>query len=382
MTQNLRENAPEDLGYDLLYPFLRGAVRINNLLHLSATNSFFGRYPNPGSRFGVELAFVLTVAGAAAILLLLLRLSRRTSVYRAALGWAAGALALFALPACFLFVFRPATEPSGGSAERFLWSSFGAGVLGFGILFAVNHWRRLSAWPIAFLMLLHYAFWFAVLWSELPVPFYRFTLVSQGLLLFVFPLAGVAWLLYLRRPAASAPEAAVAPRAGKWTFASATCACVLLLIIWWPGRSYSLAHARDLNSLTVVMERGSCFGSCPVYSITIHGDGRVEYVGRRFVRDKEPQTTTISKEQLARLLQDLDGVHFYALEERAFTFCFDTPRVAISGAVDGRSKRVSSDAFCAGSKRGVQARFVSVAAEIDTLVGSERWVKCDGRCRP
>ena len=36
----------------------------------------------------------------------------------------------------------------------------------------------------------------------------------------------------------------------------------------------------DLATLTIQLERTGCFGSCPAYSITMHGDGRVEYSGK------------------------------------------------------------------------------------------------------
>lgn len=41
----------------------------------------------------------------------------------------------------------------------------------------------------------------------------------------------------------------------------------------------SLSDA-DLKTLTIQLERTGCYGTCPAYSVTIHGDGRVEYNGK------------------------------------------------------------------------------------------------------
>src|SRR5258708_6582282 len=35
----------------------------------------------------------------------------------------------------------------------------------------------------------------------------------------------------------------------------------------------------ELNQIVVRLERTGCYGNCPAYKLTIHGDGRVEYEG-------------------------------------------------------------------------------------------------------
>ena len=85
--------------------------------------------------------------------------------------------------------------------------------------------------------------------------------------------------------------------------------------------------------------------------------------------------------KVTQILQQLDRAHFFALENRAFMWCFDSSSLSISVLVDGKSKRVISDGGCVGSKSGQQAQFVRAADNIDTIVGSERWVRCENaRC--
>jgi hypothetical protein len=114
----------------------------------------------------------------------------------------------------------------------------------------------------------------------------------------------------------------------------------------------------------------------------LHGSGLVEYFGDRHVRVRGYQTATVSREQISQILRDLDRLRFFTIEDRAFRWCFDTPSVGVSVFIDGKTKRVVSDAACTGAESGIQARFVQVAREIDTVTGSDRWVECDyGACQ-
>lgn len=162
--------------------------------------------------------------------------------------------------------------------------------------------------------------------------------------------------------------------------ATAIIATAVLLYLWLPKKGYQFAHPKDMNSLTIQMARGPCYGSCPSYTITIYGSGLVEFVGTRHVKVQGSQKSAISQEQVIQLLQSLDRARFSSLEDRAFAWCFDSGSVSIFVSVDGETKRVVSDDSCTGSKSGLQAQFVRTAAQIDTMVGSDKWVSCDGPC--
>ncbi len=41
-----------------------------------------------------------------------------------------------------------------------------------------------------------------------------------------------------------------------------------------------------MKDVVITLERTQCFGSCPVYKLTVYGDGRVVYEGGGFVKIK------------------------------------------------------------------------------------------------
>jgi hypothetical protein len=377
---------------DSTYLFLRSAYRVNDLLRLGSigtvsTGEVARQFPSRWSQVGVELLTVLTIFGVASLFVLFLRLVPESSLYRELLRYIGGATALFATPACYLYVSRltwnwaPESLPvsSYPSWQILPLTVFVAEVLCFSIL--LSRYRRLfvSAPVLNTSLFLHYAFWLLVLWPKIGISMFR--LYSPFALLFVFLLSGVVWLLYFRRSDTDSIAITKHRRAGRWTYFTTAFALAVLIFVWLPGGSTSVTHPKNMESLTIQMSRGPCYGRCPSYTVTIHGNGSVEYVGDRYVKDRAPQVDRLGREQVIAVLQSLDRAQFPVLEDRAFRWCFDSASVGISVSADGRTKQVISDSYCDGAKAGAQAHFVQAANEIDAILDAKRWVGCDGPCR-
>lgn len=56
-----------------------------------------------------------------------------------------------------------------------------------------------------------------------------------------------------------------------------------------------------MSEFSISMRRGACFGRCPVYRVTIGGDGSVEFVGERFVGAVGTRSGRADLAQLATL---------------------------------------------------------------------------------
>ncbi len=55
------------------------------------------------------------------------------------------------------------------------------------------------------------------------------------------------------------------------------------------------------KSLIITLERGACYGMCPVYSLTIYGNGKVVYKGDMFVKVAGKIVFGISEEKVKNL---------------------------------------------------------------------------------
>ncbi|MGP0017328.1 MAG: DUF6438 domain-containing protein [Candidatus Sulfotelmatobacter sp.] len=375
---------------DSAYYFLRGAVRVADILHLGVGTPVPTGAADPVifRPTAIGTTFVVTVCSTAALVFLLLRASAFGSRVPLIFRRAAAAVALFATPVGCLLVLAltrkwPYGEPGDAPIGNVI-LVFAGELLVFSVLFFVSfllrHRRALFIIVSGTLLVLHYAFWNSVPHSIVLM----YTRGSFGsyvvqVALWLIPCATTVCLLYMwpGETVGCAEERKFA----KWTLVPAALGLVTLLAMWIPSRNKFSERPTNLESATIELSRGRCYGPCPVYVVTVQGNGDVEYIGTSSVRIKGIQKAKVGPEQVAQIFEILDRSGFFALEDRAFSWCFDTPSVSVSVSVGGRSRRVSSDASCSGAKSGMQAKFVQATDEIDKILGSDQWVRCEGYCR-
>lgn len=374
---------------NLAYYFHRSSLKLTDLLRsgtASAVSTDMVGRESPGlaARIGDQLTILLCVVATTVLLLAMARLTAGRP-YRFVIRQFAPVSALLAMPGCFAMLLwlthRWTNVDVGISYSPLLLTTiFLAELLCIGILSIVNSRHPLRLRILGGLLVLHYLLWLKLLW-----PFALIYLIDRNLsycLFFSgFIAPGFIWLFYLRRSRQNPALGNEPRRPGKPTFIMAGAATATLLFLWLPGSGSTLSHPKDMGTVRIEMSRGPCYGTCPSYTLTIHGSGAVEYSGQHYVQVHGVQTAVVSREQVMGLLKELDRIHFAGLEDRAFAWCFDTPSVAVSVSMDGKTRRVVSDASCTGAKSGPQDQFVAFTNKIDAVTGSERWVKCDGSCR-
>ncbi len=90
------------------------------------------------------------------------------------------------------------------------------------------------------------------------------------------------------------------------------------------------------HDTALVFQRTLCYGTCPSYTATIFRDGRVAYVGERFVpltgtrRDSLPQATVME------MLAEARRINFTALQPQYSGNVSDLPSTIIAVYLPGR----------------------------------------------
>jgi hypothetical protein len=138
---------------------------------------------------------------------------------------------------------------------------------------------------------------------------------------------------------------------------------------------------RDVPRDTLItLERTSCYGTCPIYKITISADGNVSYEGRRFVKKTGTAKSVISQEQIRELLAAFEEIKFFELrsqyaerEDGCKEWWTDMPSAITSISSNGKSKSVKHYYGCQGLK--VLADLQRLEHAIDTAVDSAQWVR-------
>ena len=141
------------------------------------------------------------------------------------------------------------------------------------------------------------------------------------------------------------------------------------------------AQANELVSgfNEIGLERAGCLGSCPMYSVTVRGDGTVVYKGVGNVKLEGERHSRILKSDLSFLIAAFEYSTFFSLrdnysslEDGCKSEVTDYPGITLSFRSPTKSKRVYFYYGCEGVN--VEATISWLAHVIDMAAGTRRWV--------
>jgi hypothetical protein len=142
--------------------------------------------------------------------------------------------------------------------------------------------------------------------------------------------------------------------------------------------SNSLAQAVP-DDFIIKLERTSCFGECPVYTVSIDARGNVRYEGAQFVRVEGRQTDRIPVSRVAALLETAERIGFFELRDQyryirnpdgTETIVTDLPTAFVTVTRAGRTKRIED---YVGAPRGLK----ELEQQIDETARTKRWIRLD-----
>lgn len=140
--------------------------------------------------------------------------------------------------------------------------------------------------------------------------------------------------------------------------------------------SLSLAAAVPV----ITLERTTCFGTCPAYTLSIYEDGTVVYEGRQFVKRKGKARSRISKAALDELVREFDRINYFSLDDdytgaqkNCKELWTDNPTATTSLNWNGKSKVIRHYHGCRGSS--VLEQLTALEDKIDEVANTKRWIK-------
>jgi ankyrin repeat protein len=146
----------------------------------------------------------------------------------------------------------------------------------------------------------------------------------------------------------------------------------------------SLKHApfpqvRNWTSVKIALWRTGCFGTCPSYSVEVHGDGTVLYDGGSFVAITGSHRASVSRDVVSEMVEAFRSVDYFSLKNKYMWGATDLPTYKTSISIDGKTKEVVD---YAGQKVGMPESVTRLEETIDRLSGVERWTKGNGETVP
>ncbi len=132
----------------------------------------------------------------------------------------------------------------------------------------------------------------------------------------------------------------------------------------------------EFDRPVVTLERTPCFGSCPVYRVTIDASGMVRFEGKSHVIQLGPATAQIPEAAVDSLLEELRQGGYFDMPDRYVMdapdcgqYATDSPTVITSATSEGITKRIQHDYGCTDAPLSLRR----LEQRIDQVAGTARW---------
>lgn len=131
---------------------------------------------------------------------------------------------------------------------------------------------------------------------------------------------------------------------------------------------------------SITLERTACFGTCPMYTLTITSDGAVTFNGRRFTKVTGIARGKISPNDFRQLVSEFEKINYFSLPD-SYTpgtpVCpqriTDMPSAITAIHFQGKVKSVSHYYGC-GNAPALE-RLTALEKKIDEVAGTQKWIK-------
>ena len=132
------------------------------------------------------------------------------------------------------------------------------------------------------------------------------------------------------------------------------------------------AQKKSNSEVLITIERGACYGTCPIYSAQISGDGTVVYNGIENVKVKGKKRFKIPKAKVQELVKAFESINYFSLKDKYETDengmrIADLPPVTTSISLKGKTKKVIHNYGAPKELRELENK-IDEAADLKKLV--------------
>lgn len=124
--------------------------------------------------------------------------------------------------------------------------------------------------------------------------------------------------------------------------------------------------------VVMTLLRTVCYGTCPSYSVEIHGDGTVLYKGESFVVVAGEHRDHISPEQVDELVDAFRKADYFSLKDEYSYNVTDNPTYTTTFQVDQIKKTVTD---YVGELAGMPEAVSDLERTIDRVAGTQKWIQ-------
>lgn len=128
--------------------------------------------------------------------------------------------------------------------------------------------------------------------------------------------------------------------------------------------------AAQEEPVLITLERTACYGTCPVYTVSMSSDGEVKYSGSGHVRVSGSRTWKIDPAAVRAMADEMRKAGFFEMKDAYEMMVTDLPTTYTTLAIGARTKKIK-DYF------GAPAALKEIEARIDRVSGARGYVRVD-----
>jgi Domain of unknown function (DUF6438)/Ankyrin repeats (3 copies) len=123
----------------------------------------------------------------------------------------------------------------------------------------------------------------------------------------------------------------------------------------------------NTEPVEITLQRTTCFGTCPEYTVTLKDDGTVTYSGRQFVRTPGDHTWKIEAAAVRALAREMEAAGFFELQDTYTARMTDNPTTYTTLRIGSRTKKIQD--YVSGPPK-----LKDIEAKIDDVSGVKKYV--------
>ena len=139
-----------------------------------------------------------------------------------------------------------------------------------------------------------------------------------------------------------------------------------------PEKHVAPPELKPDSDVSITLERSGCYGTCPVYSVTLSTKEGIGYWGRSFVAEKGSRSVPADPEKIRDLAREFVAADFYSMDPEYIAHVTDLPTTELSISIDGHEKKVVD---YVGTWVGMPAVIKDLEEEVDAFAGSKKWIE-------
>jgi hypothetical protein len=125
------------------------------------------------------------------------------------------------------------------------------------------------------------------------------------------------------------------------------------------------------NAFELSLKREACFGTCPVYTVYVNGNGAVNWTGERWVQQVGKRKSTVNTAAVARLQRAVQAANFFALKDEYLGMSVSDLSYATLEVRQGMQRKTIR--YYLGD-RSVPAALLNLAKQVDLELGTAAWI--------